>query len=202
MNGSFGNADVNKLKSRMMFLMLPLFILVGFFVFLFGLSNRTMFCTYNGANNYNCQTNLQIFGFSLGTDNFSNITKATMASSRGSKGTTYQMQFVNQNGQNLQYTNTWTSMRSSVNKNITEVNRYFEAGKNFSYTFAREWFLIIFGLFFAGIPILILIVTIKATNNNTGFGNFDARKFIKKDLSKMSDEEVMAFIKQRDAMEK
>ena len=202
MNNTFANADVNKVKSRMMFLMLPLFVIVGFFVFLFGLTERTLHCTYIGVNGYNCQTNSKIFIFDLGTDNFSNITKATLASSRGSKGTTYQMQFVNGNGQNFQYTKTWTNMRSAVNKNITAVNKHFEEGKDFNYTFAREWFLIIFGLFFAGVPVLILIATLRATSDNTGFGNFDARKFIKKDLSKMSDEEVMAFIKQKNDMEK
>ena len=196
------NEDINKSKAKMMLLMLPLFIIVGIFVTLFGLSTRTLTCSYEGANGYNCQTDLKIFGFDLGTDNFYNLTKATMASSRGSKGTNYQMQFVNQGGQNIQYTKTWTNMYSSVNKNVTEVNKYFGQNRDFNYTFAREWFLIIFGLFFAGIPLLILFVSLRATSNDTGFKNFDAQKFIKKDLSKMSDEEVLAFIRQKNDMEK
>lgn len=196
------NEDINRNKAKMMLLMLPLFIIVGIFVTLFGLSTRTLTCTYEGASGYNCQTDLKIFGFDLGTDSFYNLTKAVMASSRGSKGTNYQMQFVNQSGQNIQYTKTWTNMYNSVNKNVMEVNKYFGRNKNFNYTFAREWFLIIFGLFFAGIPLLILFVTVYITSNDTGFKNFDAQKFIKKDLSKMSDAEVLAFIKQKNDMEK
>ena len=201
MSNTFANEDVNKFKSRMIFLMLPLFILIGFFVFLFGLTERTLHCNYVGTNGYNCQTNLKILGIDLETDNFSNITKAVMVSSRGSKGTNYQMQFVDIKGQNIPYTRTWTNMHNSVSRNIKAVNKYFEEGKNFSYTFAREWFLIAFGLFFAGVPLLMLFFILH-NQNDTGFRNFDAQKFIKKDLSKMSDEEIMEFIKQKDSMEK
>lgn len=200
MNGNF-NKGVNTSNSKVFLLILPLFIIVGLAIFIFGLGNRTLHCTYGGTN-YNCQTNLKILGFDLGTDNFQNITKAVMASSRGSKGTNYQMQFENQNGQKFRYTGVWASSYNSVNKEIKAVNKLFETGQNFNYNFAREWFMIIFGLFFAGLPMLMLIFSLRATSDDTGFGNFDAQKFIKKDLSKMSDAEVLAFIKQRDEMRK
>lgn len=201
MNENF-NRNVNTSKSKIFLLILPLFIIVGLAIFIFGLGNRTLHCTYTGVNGYNCQTNLKILGFDLGTDNFQNITKAVMASSRGSKGTNYQMQFENQNGQKFRYTGVWTGSYNSVNKEIKAVNKFFEAGQNFNYNFAREWFMIIFGLFFAGLPMLMLIFSLRATSDDTGFGNFDAQKFMKKDLSKMSDAEVLAFIKQKDEMEK
>lgn len=200
MNNALANEDVNKFKSRMIFLMFPLFIIIGFFVFLFGLTNRTLHCAYGGANGYACQTDLKIFAFNLDTDNFSNITKAVSVASRrsGSKSrTTYQMQFVNQNGQNFAYTRTWTSMYGKVNKEVLAVNKYFADGRDFNYTFARDWFLIIFGLLFAGVPMLILFL-ISHNPNDTGFRDFDAQKFLaKKDLSKMSNEEILAFIKQK-----
>ena len=202
MNGNFIDEDINKFKSRMIFLMLPLLILIGFFVFLFGLTERTLQCTYDGINSYNCQTNLKIFVFDLETDTFSNITKAVMASSRNHTAksrTTYQMQFVNENGNNFAYTNIWTNMSGSINKEVAAVNRHFEESKNFSYTFMREWFLIIFGLFFAGVPLLMLFFILH-NPNDTGFKDFDAKKFLaKKDLSKMSDAEILAFIKQKDS---
>ena len=182
MNNTFANEDVNKFKSRMLFLMFPLFIIIGFFVLLFGLTNRTLHCTYVGANGYNCQTNLKIFAFNLDTDNFSNITKAVSVASKrsGSKSrTTYQMQFVNQSGQNFAYISSWTSMPGKINKEVAAVNKYFDSGRDFNYTFAREWFLIIFGLLFAGVPMLILFL-ISHNSNDTGFKDFDAQKFLAK----------------------
>ena len=205
MNGTFANEDVNKFKSRMSFLMFPLFIIIGFFVLLFGLTNRTLHCTYGGANGYNCRTDLKIFAFNLDTDNFSNIIKAVSVASRrsGSKSrTTYQLQFVNQNGQNFAYTRTWTSMHGKVNKEVAALNAYFAGGRDFNYTFAREWFLIIFGLLFSGVPMIILFL-ISYNPNDTGFKDFDAQKFLaKKYLSKMSNEELLAFIKQKNDKEK
>ena len=202
MNNTFANEDVNKFKSRMIFLMFPLFIIIGFFVLLFGLTNRTLQCTYVGVNAYNCQTNLKIFAFNLDTDNFSNITKAVSVASRRSGSEVYQMQFVNQSGQNFAYISSWTSMHGKVNKEVAAVNKYFDGGRDFNYTFARDWFLIIFGLLFAGVPMLILFL-ISHNSNDTGFRDFDAQKFLaKKDLSKMSNDEILAFIKQKNNTEK
>ncbi|MBO4707035.1 MAG: hypothetical protein J5594_00530 [Elusimicrobiaceae bacterium] len=202
MNGTFANEDVSKFKSRMIFLMFPLFIIIGFFVLLFGLSSKTLHCTYGGVNGYACQTNLKIFAFNLGTDNFSNITKAVSVTSKRSGSNVYQMQFVNQSGQNFAYTSSWTRMPGKVDKEVVALNKYFDSGRDFNYTFAREWFLIIFGLFFAGVPILILFL-ISHNPNDSGFRDFDAKKFLaQKDLSKMSNEEILAFIKQKNNMEK
>lgn len=141
MEGNF-NKDIGGDKSKIFLLILPLFIIVGLAIFIFGLGNRTLHCTYTGANGYACQTNLKIFAFNLGTDNFTNITEAVLVSSKRSGSTsrtTYQMQFVNQKGQNFTYTNSWTSGYSFINKNVKNLNAKFAENKDFIYELPSEF---------------------------------------------------------------
>ncbi len=205
MNADFTDEDILKKNHKIFFRIMPLFIIVGILVCLFGATDRTLHCTYGGANGYACQTNLKIFAFNLETDNFTNITEAVLVSSKRSGSTsrtTYQMQFVNKSGQKLQYTRTWISMYGKVNKEVAAVNKYFADAHDFNYTFVRNKFLIFFGLLFAGVPMIILFL-ISHNPNDTGFRDFDAKKFLaQKDLSKMSNEEILAFIKQKNNMGK
>jgi hypothetical protein len=204
MNGNF-NADINKFKSRKgNVITFTLCIILGIFVASYGFSKKTLQCAYNNQKAYDCQRNLKIFGINFGTKNFSNITAAISVSKRNRHGRLdYQLQFVNKNGEHIKNAHSWTDY-NVVNKDVTEINKHFEEGKNFSYIFVREWFFAVLGLFIALFPFLLYWLLLHTTwdLSNTGFGNFDAQKFIKKDLSKMTDEEVMAFIKQRDKMEK
>ncbi len=178
------------------------FVILGIFVTSYGCSNKTLQCTYNNQMAYDCQRNLKVFGIDFGTQKFSNITKAVLTSKENRKGElNYQIQFVNKNGENVQGANTWNTY-DIVNKDVTEINESFGKSKNFNYTFVQDRFAGLWGLFFIVFPFLLLFLIPRDTKD-TGFKNFDAKKFLaKKDLSKMSDEELLAFIKQKNNTEK
>lgn len=198
-----GNSFSEKAKNAkiLLYIMIPIFCIVGISTMIFGSMSRSISCTYNDDSTYDCRITTESIFTRTKFGNYSNIEKVILASKRGSKSTVYQIQLINKNGEQLSYTNTWQSPASSLAKKVDELNKQFYLHKNFSYDFGIEWMLILMSLPFIVIPIIILIVSKYCLNNyifeEVAPGKYQA-VLKAKDIGKMNltDEQIKALVQQ------
>ncbi len=156
--------NVKKTKA-VLYIMIPIFCIFGIVAIIWGSVSRSLACTYNNNAAYDCRIISNNIFTGNNTKNYSNIRGVTLASQRGSQSTMYQIQLVDNKGNQLSYTNTWESPATSLRKKVDELNKYFNSNKNFSYDFGVEWILICMGLAFIIVPFIILAVFKHYTDN-------------------------------------
>ena len=158
--GRGGDFSSNVKKAKiMLYIMLPIFCLVGIFVMSLGITSTTFSCKYDHTKySYNCQIIKKNILMGKDIKNISDIEKAVISSRRGKKSTLYQVQLITVQGNNIAYDNSWTSLYSSVNKQVTKLNNFFNTKQDFFYDFDIDWALILFSLPFILFPLIMLLV--------------------------------------------
>ena len=204
-NGVFlPNSKINKILTYSVFLIM---IVINVLIIMFCLSvDRKITCTYNGMSGYNCVISQKNIYKGIKNTNYANIKSANVYKGRiyGRKGLLqdeyrYRISLVDVNGAEHYYED-WSTRISPAKKMVQILNSEFSKNQNFEQKLPGDWFYILLAILL-NIFFIIMILFFRDTVNNYVFEEVEPgiyKPFLRIDgVSKMSEAEILAFIKQK-----